>query len=147
MSENIVIVSGVRTPMGGFQGSLSSLSAVDLGALVIREGWPWVLTAPCAGSDHGLRCPPVCARAGPPGRVECRPALFHQLHHHQQAYAGHEGADAGPMLKAGSIRSWSPGHEHVQRARIRKRGGLRMGHGEIKDHMFLDGLKTPAAVA
>src|SRR5690606_38693048 len=37
MSDSIVIVSGVRTPMGGFQGSLSSLSAVDLGALAIRE--------------------------------------------------------------------------------------------------------------
>ena len=38
MSQNdVVIVSGVRTPMGGFQGSLSSVSAVDLGALAIRE--------------------------------------------------------------------------------------------------------------
>ena len=36
MSE-IVIVSGARTPMGGFQGSLSSVPAVDLGALAIRE--------------------------------------------------------------------------------------------------------------
>src|SRR5690554_8036598 len=36
MSE-IVIVSGVRTPMGGFQGSLAAVSAVDLGAVAIRE--------------------------------------------------------------------------------------------------------------
>ena len=36
MSE-IVIVSGARTPMGGFQGSLSAVSAVDLGATAIRE--------------------------------------------------------------------------------------------------------------
>ncbi len=36
MSE-IVIVSGARTPMGGFQGSLSGVSAVDLGAIAIRE--------------------------------------------------------------------------------------------------------------
>ena len=36
MSE-IVIVSGTRTPMGGFQGSLSGVSAVDLGAIAIRE--------------------------------------------------------------------------------------------------------------
>ena len=35
--QSIVIVSGVRTPMGGFQGSLSSISAVDLGAISIRE--------------------------------------------------------------------------------------------------------------
>ena len=36
MSE-IVIVSGARTPMGGFQGSLAGVSAVDLGAIAIRE--------------------------------------------------------------------------------------------------------------
>ena len=36
MSE-IVIVSGARTPMGGFQGSLAGVSAVDLGAIAIRD--------------------------------------------------------------------------------------------------------------
>ena len=35
--SDIVIVSGARTPMGGFQGSLSGVSAVDLGAIAIRE--------------------------------------------------------------------------------------------------------------
>ena len=34
--SDIVIVSGARTPMGGFQGSLSSVAAVDLGAAAIR---------------------------------------------------------------------------------------------------------------
>jgi len=36
-SQEIVIVSAVRTPVGKFQGALSSLSAIDLGAIVIRE--------------------------------------------------------------------------------------------------------------
>ncbi|OTL54370.1 hypothetical protein B9X91_01355, partial [Acinetobacter baumannii] len=35
--SSIVIVSGSRTAMGGFQGSLSSLTAPELGAAVIRE--------------------------------------------------------------------------------------------------------------
>ncbi|MCR3798450.1 acetyl-CoA C-acetyltransferase, partial [Pseudomonas aeruginosa] len=35
--SDIVIVAGARTPMGGFQGSLTGVSAVDLGAVVIRE--------------------------------------------------------------------------------------------------------------
>ncbi|CDI92389.1 putative acyl-CoA thiolase [Pseudomonas aeruginosa PA38182] len=35
--SDIVIVAGARTPMGGFQGSLAGVSAVDLGAVVIRE--------------------------------------------------------------------------------------------------------------
>lgn len=36
-TDNVVIVSGVRTPMGGFQGSLASVSATDLGAITIAE--------------------------------------------------------------------------------------------------------------
>lgn len=35
--SDIVIVAGARTPMGGFQGSLAGVSAVDLGAVAIRE--------------------------------------------------------------------------------------------------------------
>ena len=36
-SDNVVIVSGARTPMGGFQGSLADVSATDLGAITIAE--------------------------------------------------------------------------------------------------------------
>ncbi|MBD3642359.1 MAG: acetyl-CoA C-acetyltransferase, partial [Marinobacter sp.] len=36
-SDNVVIVSGVRTPMGGFMGSLADVSAPELGALTIAE--------------------------------------------------------------------------------------------------------------
>src|SRR5690606_39672939 len=36
-SDYVVIVDGARTPMGGFQGSLSSVSAVDLGTIAIAE--------------------------------------------------------------------------------------------------------------
>ena len=35
--DSVVIVSGVRTPMGGFQGSLSNVTAPELGAIVIKE--------------------------------------------------------------------------------------------------------------
>ena len=35
--EDVVIVAGVRTPVGKFQGSLSDFSAVQLGSLVVRE--------------------------------------------------------------------------------------------------------------
>ena len=36
-NDPIVIVNGARTPMGGLQGSLSSLTAPELGAIAIRE--------------------------------------------------------------------------------------------------------------
>ena len=35
--EDVVIVAGVRTPVGKFQGALSNFSAVQLGSLVVRE--------------------------------------------------------------------------------------------------------------
>ena len=35
--DSVVIVAGARTPMGGFQGSLSAVSATDLGAIAIAE--------------------------------------------------------------------------------------------------------------
>lgn len=35
--DSVVIVGGARTPMGGFMGSLSSVSATDLGAIAIEE--------------------------------------------------------------------------------------------------------------
>ena len=37
MSDSVVIVAGARTPMGGFQGSLSGVSAPELGAIAIKE--------------------------------------------------------------------------------------------------------------
>src|SRR5690606_8575305 len=37
MSESVVIVAGARTPMGGFQGSLASVTATELGAIAIKE--------------------------------------------------------------------------------------------------------------
>src|SRR5690554_8227220 len=37
MSDSVVIVAGARTPMGGFQGSLASVSATELGAIAIEE--------------------------------------------------------------------------------------------------------------
>ena len=37
MSESVVIVNGARTAMGGFQGSLASVTAPELGAVAIRE--------------------------------------------------------------------------------------------------------------
>ena len=78
MSDNsVVIVSGARTPMGGFQGSLSSISAVELGALSIRE----------AVSRAGIEADAIeevimgCVL---PAGLKQGPARRNWLHHHQQ---------------------------------------------------------------
>lgn len=50
-----VIVAAVRTPVGAFQGSLSALSATQLGGAAIR-GVHFVYVVPVAGFDRVLQC-------------------------------------------------------------------------------------------
>ncbi|NLY59570.1 MAG: acetyl-CoA C-acyltransferase [Gammaproteobacteria bacterium] len=150
MSENIVIVSGVRTPMGGFQGSLSSLSAVDLGALVIREA---VARAGIDGTDvqevimgcvlpAGLRQGPArqaALNAGLPSSTGCTTINKLCGSGMKALMQVHDALKAGSnqVMVAGGMESMSNAPYIIEKAR----GGLRMGHGEIKDHMFLDGLE------
>lgn len=150
MSENIVIVSGVRTPMGGFQGSLSSLSAVDLGALVIREA---VARAGIAAADveevimgcvlpAGLKQGPArqaALNAGLPSSAGCTTINKLCGSGMKAVMQAHDALKAGSnqVMLAGGMESMSNAPYIIEKAR----GGLRMGHGEIKDHMFLDGLE------
>lgn len=150
MSENIVIVSGVRTPMGGFQGSLSSLSAVDLGALVIREA---VARAGIDSADvqevimgcvlpAGLRQGPArqaALNAGLPSSTGCTTINKLCGSGMKALMQAHDALKAGSnqVMVAGGMESMSNAPYIIEKAR----GGLRMGHGEIKDHMFLDGLE------
>jgi acetyl-CoA C-acetyltransferase len=150
MSENIVIVSGVRTPMCGFQGSLSSLSAVDLGALVIREA---VARAGIDGTDvqevimgcvlpAGLRQGPArqaALNAGLPSSTGCTTINKLCGSGMKALMQAHDALKAGSnqVMVAGGMESMSNAPYIIEKAR----GGLRMGHGEIKDHMFLDGLE------
>ena len=150
MSENIVIVSGVRTPMGGFQGSLSSLSAVDLGALVIREA---VARANIAATDiqevimgcvlpAGLKQGPArqaALNAGLPDSTGCTTINKLCGSGMKAVMLAHDALKAGSnqVMLAGGMESMSNAPYIMEKAR----SGLRMGHGEIKDHMFLDGLE------
>src|SRR5690606_19937330 len=150
MTENIVIVSGVRTPMGGFQGSLSSLTAVDLGALVIREA---VARAGIDGADvqEVITCCvlpsvlkwglprqsslnadlPVATGCTTINELCCTVMKAVMLDFDARKAGSHQ------VMIAGGMESMSNASYIMEKAR----GGLRMGHGEIKDHMFLDGLE------
>ncbi|MGN5520147.1 acetyl-CoA C-acyltransferase [Halopseudomonas sp. Lyrl_26] len=150
MTENIVIVSGVRTPMGGFQGSLSSLTAVDLGALVIREA---VARAGIDGADvqevimgcvlpAGLKQGPArqaALNADLPVSTGCTTINKLCGSGMKAVMLAHDALKAGSnqVMIAGGMESMSNAPYIMEKAR----GGLRMGHGEIKDHMFLDGLE------
>ncbi|PRB84337.1 acetyl-CoA C-acyltransferase [Pseudomonas sp. MYb185] len=150
MSENIVIVSGVRTPMGGFQGSLSSLSAIDLGALVIREA---VARAGIAAADvqevimgcvlpAGLKQGPArqaALNAGLSSATGCTTINKLCGSGMKAVMQAHDALKAGSnqVMLAGGMESMSNAPYLIEKAR----GGLRMGHGELKDHMFFDGLE------
>lgn len=151
MSDNsIVIVSGARTPMGGFQGSLSSVPAVDLSALAIAEA---VKRAGIAVGDvqevimgcvlpAGLKQGPArqaSLNAGLPAATGCTTINKLCGSGMKAVMLAHDLLKAGSnqVMVAGGMESMSNAPYLMEKAR----GGLRMGHGEIKDHMFLDGLE------
>jgi acetyl-CoA C-acetyltransferase len=148
--SDIVIVSGARTPMGGFQGSLASLPAVELGAIAIREA---VARAGIAASDveevimgcvlpAGLKQGPArqaALNAGLPSAAGCTTVNKLCGSGMKAVMLAHDALKAGSnsVMVAGGMESMSNAPYILEKART----GLRMGHGEIKDHMFLDGLE------
>ncbi|UJJ32571.1 acetyl-CoA C-acyltransferase [Halopseudomonas maritima] len=148
--QSIVIVSGARTPMGGFQGSLSALSATELGALSIREA---VARAGIDAADvqevimgcvlpAGLKQGPArqaSLGAGLPAATGCTTINKLCGSGMKAVMQAHDALKAGSnqVMVAGGMESMSNAPYIIEKART----GLRMGHGEIKDHMFLDGLE------
>ncbi|MGC3874253.1 acetyl-CoA C-acyltransferase [Halomonas sp. GXIMD04776] len=149
-SSNVVILSGARTPMGGMLGSLSSLTAPELGAAAIRAAIERAGIE--AGSiDEGIiGCVlPGGVKQGP-GRQAMRKAgipdgigatTINKLcgSGMKAAMMAHDliRAGSGSILLAGGMESMSNAPHVLTKAR----SGYRLGHGELKDHMFLDGLE------
>ncbi|WP_166254049.1 thiolase family protein [Marinobacter salicampi] len=149
--ENVVIVSGVRTPMGGFQGSLSSISAPELGALTIAEA---VRRAGIAPDDvqevimgnvlpAGLKQGPArqaMRQAGLPDNTGattinklCGSGMKATMLAHDLIRAG-----SNNIMVAGGMESMS----NAPYLLLNARKGYRMGAGDApQDHMFLDGLE------
>jgi acetyl-CoA C-acetyltransferase len=148
--SDIVIVSGARTPMGGFQGSLSSIAAVDLGAAAIRAA---VERAGITAADveevimgcvlpAGLKQGPArqaSLNAGLPAATGCTTINKLCGSGMKAVMMAFDSLKAGSnsVMIAGGMESMSNAPYIMTKARA----GLRMGHGEIKDHMFLDGLE------
>ncbi len=151
MSDNsIVIVSGARTPMGGFQGSLSGVSAVDLGALSIREAISRAGIEADAVEEVIMGCVlPAGLKQGPARQASLNAGLpaatgcttINKLcgSGMKAVMLAHDLIKAGSnnIMVAGGMESMSNAPYLIEKART----GLRMGHGEIKDHMFFDGLE------
>ncbi|RQS66456.1 acetyl-CoA C-acyltransferase [Burkholderia sp. Bp8963] len=148
--DPIVIVGAARTPMGGFQGELAAAGASDLGAVAIRAaleraGLPaeqideivfgCVLPAgqgqaPArqAALKAGL---PLAAGATTVNKM-CGSGMKAAMFAHDLLVAGSASA-----MVAGGMESMSNAPYLLPKAR----GGYRMGHGQVLDHMFLDGLE------
>jgi len=147
---DIVIVSGVRTPMGGFQGSLATATATELGACAIREA---VARAGIAAEDvqevimgcvlpAGLKQGPArqaALGAGLPVATGCTTVNKLCGSGMKALMLAHDLLKAGSnqVMVAGGMESMSNAPYVLPKVRT----GLRMGHGEVKDHMFLDGLE------
>ncbi len=150
MTESVVIVNGARTAMGGFQGALASVSAPELGAAAIKAA---VERAGIAATDvqevimgcvlpAGLKQGPArqaMRQAGLPdntGAVTINKLCGSGMKAVMQATDMLK-AESADVVVAGGMESMTNAPYILPKAR----GGFRMGHGEIKDHMFLDGLE------
>ena len=150
MSDPIVIVSAARTPMGSFQGDFASLAAHDLGGVAIKaaveragikpELVTEVLFGNCLMAGQGQAPARQAAfKGGLPksaGAVTlskmCGSGMRAAMFAHDMLVAGsHE------VLVAGGMESMTGAPYLLQKGR----GGYRMGHDRIFDHMMLDGLE------
>ncbi|HCW88845.1 MAG TPA: acetyl-CoA C-acetyltransferase, partial [Marinobacter sp.] len=148
--DNVVIVSGVRTPMGGFMGSLSPVSAPELGAISIAEAvrraglQPTDIQEVIMGNvlPAGLKQGPArqaMRQAGIPDAIGattinklCGSGMKATMLAHDLIRAG-----SAEVMLAGGMESMSNAPHVLTKART----GYRLGHGQLKDHMFLDGLE------
>jgi acetyl-CoA C-acetyltransferase len=150
MNDPIVIVGAARTPMGAFQGDFSSLSANELGAVAIRAAVERaglepnlvqdVIMGNCLMAGQGQAPARQAAiKAGLPvstGAVTlskmCGAAMQATMYAFDSIVAG-----TNEVVVAGGMESMTNAPYLLNKAR----GGFRIGHGQIFDHMMLDGLE------
>ncbi|MCU0557445.1 MAG: acetyl-CoA C-acetyltransferase [Desulfobacterales bacterium] len=144
-----VIVSAVRTPLGSFNGSLGSIGATRLGALVIEEAVRRAGIAktavdevimgqvlPCGYGQNPAR--QAAVQAGMPWEVECltiNKVCGSALKSVMLAAQAIQLGDADVVV-AGGMENMSLAPYYLEKARF----GYRMGAGQIQDHMMHDGL-------
>ncbi|MCK8641610.1 thiolase family protein [Acinetobacter schindleri] len=147
---DIVIVNGARTAMGGFQGSLSGVTAPELGAVTIKEAIARAGLQPTDIEEVIMGCVlPAGLKQGPARQAMRKAGLPDStgaVTINKLCGSGMKAVmQAADMIKAGSATYVvAGGMESMTNAPYvlpKARGGFRMGHGEIKDHMFLDGLE------
>ena len=148
--ENIVITGMARTPMGAFQGTLKDASCAELGAASIREALERSRVGADEVSETIMGCVLPAGQGQAPARQAalgadmplsvccttvnkmCGSGMKSAMLAHDLLLGGEE-----RILVAGGMESMTNAPYLLPRAR----SGMRLGHGEVVDHMFLDGLE------
>ncbi|ASF14911.1 MAG: acetyl-CoA C-acyltransferase [Shewanella xiamenensis] len=149
-NQEIVIVAAKRTPMGGFQGSLSGVTSPSLAATAIKA----LLADTQVAGDKVDEVLMGCVLPAGLGQAPARQAtLGAGLPLSVGATTVNKVCGSGmktvmlahDLLKAGSAKLVvAGGMESMSQAPYlldKARAGMRMGHGKVLDHMFLDGLE------
>ncbi|MGE4532687.1 acetyl-CoA C-acyltransferase [Halomonas sp.] len=149
-ANDIVFLSAARTPMGGMLGSLASKTAPELGAVAIRAAIERAGISADSIDEGILGCVlPAGVKQGPARQAMrqagipdaigattinklCGSGMKATMLAHDLIRAG-----SGEVMLAGGMESMSNAPHVLTKAR----SGYRLGHGELKDHMFLDGLE------
>lgn len=149
-NDPIAIVSAVRTPIGNMLGQLAPLTASELSAITNKNAIERAKIQPNEIDEVILGCVLAAGqgqaparqamiKAGIPDRIGattinkmCGSGMKAVMFAHDLILA-----DSAKIILAGGMESMSNAPYLLQKARI----GYRLGHGEIKDHMFLDGLE------
>ena len=147
--DTVVIVAAKRTPMGGFMGSLSGVSATELGSVAVKSVVENISVddidevimgcvlpagqgqAPARQAVLGAGLP-LGAGATTINKV-CGSGMKAVMLAHDLIKAG-----SAEVIVAGGMESMSNAPYILPKARA----GMRMGHGKVLDHMMLDGLEN-----
>jgi len=149
-SDPIVIVSAARTPMGGFQGELKGFAAPELGAAAIRAAVERAKIGPEEVEEVIMGCVLPAGQGQAPARQAalgaglapstgcttinkmCGSGMKAAMFAHDLLKS-----EAIDVVVAGGMESMTNAPYLLPKARA----GLRMGHGQVVDHMFYDGLE------
>jgi len=151
-NNKVVIVGARRTPIGSFQGQFAGVPADELGAVAIRGAIEQAGLDPAVVNDVLMGCVLPAGVGQAPARLASRKAgiptsagavtINKACGSAMKAIQiGHDQIVAGStdIVVAGGMENMTRAPYLLQKAR----GGYRMGHGEVLDHMLTDGLQDP----
>jgi len=150
MQDSVVVVGLARTPMGGMQGDLANVAAPVLGSVAIKAALERASVAPELVEEVIMGCVLPAGLGQAPARQAsmgagiptsvgcttinkmCGSGMKAVMQAHDALVAGSAG-----IVVAGGMENMTSAPYLLPKMR----GGMRLGHGEVLDHMFFDGLE------